>query len=71
MVNLEVLSVNELSMDLPIEWSYWEGGGTPETGCLKNYNPLWKNDLSDNWIINGPRQRDEDVGMENPSESVD
>ena len=26
---------------------------TPETGCLSNYNPLWKNDLSDNWIING------------------
>ena len=52
-----------------------KGGGTPtpETGWLSNYNPLWKNDLSNNWIINGPRQRDEelaeDVGLEKPSES--
>ncbi len=34
-----------------------------------------KNDLSNYWIINGPRQRDEelaaDVGLEKPSESVD
>jgi len=26
---------------------------------------------SKNGIINGPRQRDEDVGLEKPSESVD
>ncbi len=30
-------------------------GGSPETGCLGNYDPLWKNDLSGNWIINDPR----------------
>ena len=58
MVNLEVLSVNELSMDS----AHWhelgtQGGGSPETGYLRNYNPLWKNDLSGNWIINDPRQR--------------
>ena len=37
-----------------------------------DYNPLWKNDLSDNWIINDLRQRAEELveemEMENPSE---
>ena len=74
MVNLEVLSVNELSMELPIEWSYWGRGRPPETGYLRNYNPLWKNALLDNWIINAPRQRDEelaeDVGLDKPDESI-
>ena len=42
---------------------------TPEMELFPDYDPLWKNDLSGNWIINGPRQRDEDVGLEKPSES--
>ena len=46
------------------------GGPTPETELFPDYNPLWKNDLSDNWIINGRRQRAEDVGLEKPSESA-
>ena len=44
---------------------------TPEMDLFRDYNPLWKNDLSNNWIINDFHQRDEDVGLEKPSESVD
>ena len=44
---------------------------TPEMELISDYDPLWKNDLSGNWIINGPRQQAGDVGLEKPSESVD
>ena len=29
-----------------------DGRPTPETELFPYYNPLWKNDLSGNWIIN-------------------
>ena len=32
---------------------------TPELELFPDYNPLWKNDLSDNWIINGSHERTE------------
>jgi hypothetical protein len=63
-------SVCEVVTDLPVITQERSKRPTPETELFPDYNPLWKNDLSDNWIINGRRQRAEDVGLEKPSESA-
>jgi len=47
----------------------WREGGQ-KLGCNRTMN-CFENMTSKNRIINGPRQRDEDVGLEKPSESVD
>ena len=65
------ISVREVVTYLPVITQERSKHPTPEMDLIHDYDPLWKNDLSGNWIINGPRQRDEDVGLEKPSESVD
>ena len=65
------ISVSEGVTYLPVITQERSKHPTPEMDLIHDYNPLWKNDLSGNWIINDPRQRDEDVGLEKASESVD
>ena len=65
------ISVRQVVIVPPVIIQYWRGD-PPETGCSRNYDPLWKNDLSGNWIINDSRWWDEelaeDVGLEKSSE---
>ena len=64
------ISVREVVTYLPVITQKRSKHPTPEMDLIHDYNPLWKNDLSDNWIINDPCQRAEDVGLEKASESV-
>ena len=63
------ISVCEVVIYLPVITQERSKHPTPEMDLIHDYNPLWKNDLSGNWIINDLRQRDENFGLEKSSES--
>ena len=52
------ISVSEDVTYLPVISQVRSKHPTPEMDLIHDYDPLWKNDLSNNWIINDPRQRD-------------